>query len=316
MLSRGQSSAPYLTIERDFEIAYERTAITTMYAMNHCGMHCTNMPFDQDDKMKEHRFQPRDNVWCQRGCWRDSAADTAMQGLYGVASLPKYNYSLEELSQRSYNNWEQRRYQSFDEYPDGNVMPKEIFESVMPEGLPVCFSDMRPTPFVHRDDNDDKLLPCICGDHYGNETNVALEKLWMPIWPGYRNKTGLAGTCQTSFEKAKSGPVPMFEVYCNMGEHWPLNGEENNDFQAGADPLCQEFLEERKTLSEMHTLDEVNCVMCENDIGKRIKEAQQGRWGHGELDAHKPGGWENQDRYNFKAACDKFMSGRTCAIPA
>ena len=183
---------------------------------------------------------------------------------------------------------------------DANVKPKGG------AGLPVCLSTMKPGAFQTNDNNEDKKLPCTCGDPFGSETMDFFSRTSLAGWVGYDNGTGLARACSTSFARDKTRATQVFRTYCQLGQHWPRRDDPDDDdirhFMPGKDPNCPTFettLEELRQKSASRGLDhlkDIDCQMCIQDVAVSIMETQENGW---EPSPYSRGG----DAWCFEKAC-------------
>ena len=137
----------------------------------------------------------------------------------------------------------------------------------------ICFSlgfssEMAPHDF-HSKKNSDKVLPCFCGDMYGNETGAFLKAMHIEEWDGFKSK-GLHNACDTSYEKDSTSPPSTFMGYCRIAE---AGLAIDAGQQLPVDSRCEEFTNQVKNLPESQTLsvEERGRLMCRtSDLSRNL----------------------------------------------
>ena len=143
-------------------------------------------------------------------------------------------------------------------------------------GLPVCLSDIRRRSVYGHNDHD-KILPCDCGDSYGNEKNAFLRGAFMEDCIGFNNGKGLAEACQVSFAADHTNCLAIYPAFYEMKQHLPTRSVEIthlglNSIQA-QDVMCEDFRAENEFMNrERHSLEAMNCVMCTtSNVGFEVR---------------------------------------------
>lgn len=91
----------------------------------------------------------------------------------------------------SFQHWQENRYDSSPEalWPTiEQILSGDKHNTSSGAALPVCYSPQR----LLNDDNADKILPCICGDQFGNETKSFFQEANFPSWVAFKDGKGLA----------------------------------------------------------------------------------------------------------------------------
>ena len=155
---------------------------------------------------------------------------------------------------------------------------------------------MAPRDF-HKHDNNDKVLPCFCGDMYGNETGAFLKAMHIEEWDGFKHK-GLHNACDTSYQKDLTAPLSTFMGYCRIAEAGlAIDGGK----QLEPDKRCDSFTQKVKDLMESnnHSLNDTASTMCNSaGFGRSLCNDE------GQQDA--AAGSFNLYRYTFCSACGLY----------
>lgn len=135
---------------------------------------------------------------------------------------------------------------------------------------------MAPRDFHYEKKNTDKVLPCFCGDVYGNETSAFFKAMHIEAWGGFKHK-GLHNACDTSYEKDKTWPLSTFMGYCRIAEAGLAIDEGK---QLEPDKRCDDFTKAVKDLTESEGYDirDVSRYMCRTTkygLGLCYDEGQQ-----------------------------------------
>ena len=279
-----------------------------------CYLHCTENIVEPDLK-DTHTFiiKPEQGVVCQAQCWQNWG-QTKQLKMFGLQELMNdknhWGTNATDFLTQSYNHWQWSRYRSDIMFPTvQQLRDNTTSNSTTGAAVPVCYSP-QPIRSYNELRNQDKALPCICGDALGNETIEFFHETNFQSWVDIEGGKGLAEACQTSFEIGQTWPVQAYLTFCYLGWHYPVHADKHDvnatnggkhRFGFGADALCNQTKNEvREIVSIGGSNLDVNCHLCwQSDVGKRIKENQRRFVHHDTTDP--------RNHYNFKKACEKQM---------
>lgn len=91
--------------------------------------------------------------------------------------------------------------------------------------LPICYNDMVLHDFSNKTNMQDRFLPCVCGNQFGNETAAWIHEAGIDQWVDAKNGKNIAESCQRSFQTDRYRPVPAFLAFCGLGYHYPVRGD-------------------------------------------------------------------------------------------
>ena len=211
---------------------------------------------------------------------------------------------------QSYNHWRWSRYSPEIMFPTiDQLRENKTSDSTSGAAVPICYSP-QPVKSYNKGKNQDKALPCICGDEIGNETVSFFRETNFGSWVAAAGGKGLAEACQTSFQVDKTWPVQAYLAFCHLGWHFPVESDKHNAksgnsgkhrFGFGADAMCSQTEKEaREIISRGGSNLNVNCALCWlSPTGEAIKKNQRHYVHHSILD--------HRNKYNFKKACEEQM---------
>ena len=278
-----------------------------------CYLHCTKNLDESDLDDTTFILKPEPGIVCQAQCWQnwDQTKQLKMFGLDELRNKDNHwGTNATIFLNQSYSHWQWSRYRSDILFPSvEQLRDNKISDSTSGAAVPVCYSP-QPIKSYNKLRNQDKALPCICGDEMGNETISFFRETNFQSWVAVKGGKGLAEACQTSFEIGQTWPVQAYLAFCYLGWHFPVHADKHDvnstnggkhRFGFGADVLCNQTKQEvQEIISIGGSNMDVNCHLCwQSDVGKRIKENQRSYVHHSTLDHH--------NKYNFKQACEKQM---------
>jgi len=256
---------------------FTNAAISMALQRSMCYLHCTS---DSGSPLVNatHQFVPETGVVCQAQCLQDWKTPKQI-GMFGTKQLDtdgnEYGINATEYWHYSYEDWKETRYSTDPTYamPTISDLWSENSTELTSGGssLPVCFSPQPLHDYTNTKDDQDKPLPCICGDEFGNETLPFQVAAKLNTWTAFEDGKGLAEACAESFETDPVSPVQTFLTYCDLEWHWPnhknkeLNvpHDSHHLFANNSDPYCGAFKDEVQVLIDKNvTFDETNCQMC------------------------------------------------------
>ena len=278
-----------------------------------CYLHCTSNLDESDLDNDKFIIKPEAGTVCQAQCWQnwDQTKQLKMFGLEELMNEDNHwGTDAKTFLTQSYKHWQWSRYSPDLLFPSVEQLQVNAKpDTTSGAAVPVCYSP-QPIKDYNKLNNQDKALPCICGDEMGNETLSFFHETNFQSWVAVEKGKGLAEACQTSVERGKTWPVQAYLTFCYFGWHYPVHGDkhdahsgngEKHRFGLGADALCNQTESEVQEIVSIggSNLD-VNCHLCwQSDVGKRIKENQRHYVHHNTLDRH--------NHYNFEEACKKQM---------
>ena len=285
---------------------FKNAMISTALKSEMCHLHCTpsgDSPSDspsqcsgKEGSMSDARFCPVPGTLCQAQCWRNSKYSRMME-FYGLDALRDANNAwdvdMEDFVVGSYAHYQATRMQASEYFPSVEDLFRGEVTSRTGLFLPVCYdSKISPQAFGAKDRN--MALPCVCGNDYGNETGVFMSEAGFGNWVD--KDEHLADLCQRNMDEAKVLPVTDYMVLCELGYHWPVQADVDNQMNPGADQRCGEVGKLVARLeAKMMTPLELNCEICfEERVGQEIMRDQMGK-----VKKH-PG----RMTYNFQHGCD------------
>ncbi|KAG8528408.1 uncharacterized protein KY384_007326 [Bacidia gigantensis] len=314
-----------LLYEKEIEIKHmlERIivwqAIIAALSSQGCHIHCSDKKFNNiDGKIADSRWYPEPGIGCQHQCWRDSVK-TKNQELYGMDALKdnnnQFNYTLADIRNISFDTWQRERYNPTEDATMGTTMmdllPQDPVQSTRYGGLGVCMSHIAPDDFTQKH-NSDKVLPCYCGDEYGNETLQFLDSMNIQGWVNYspdRNDSGIgvSEACQTTFNHDHTNPLQAFLAHCKLENHYPRNDDPGPRerplmFAREPDPQCPDIeLAFRTNRILDHDLHNATCYACfVSEAGVKLKIHQCEFW--------------SDDDYTFANACHMYNDQHPCFV--
>ena len=218
-----------------------------------CYLHCTKNLAESDLDGNTFIIKPEPEVVCQAQCWQNWDQTKQLQ-MFGLKELMReendWGTDAESFLTQSYKHWQWSRYDADLLFPTVNQLRyNESSNSTSGAAVPVCYSP-QPIKSYNKLKNEDKALPCICGDEMGNETRLFFY--------------------ETNFQS------------------WAAADGGKHRFGLGADALCDQTKDEvREILWIGGSNLEVNCHLCwQSDVGKRIKEDQR-RYVHHDHSDHR-----------------------------
>ena len=278
-----------------------------------CYLHCTKNLDESDLDYQTFIIKPEPGIACQAQCWQNWDQTKQLE-MFGLDELMKkdnhWGTNATIFLNQSYSHWQWSRYRSDILFPSvEQLRDNKTSDSTSGAAVPLCYSS-QPIKSYNKLRNQDKALPCICGDEMGNETISFFRETNSQSWVAVEGKKGLAEACQTSFEIGQTWPVQAYLAFCYLGWHFPVHADKHDvnstnggkhRFGFGADVLCNQTKQEvQEIISIGGSNMDVNCHLCwQSDVGKRIKENQRSYVHHSTLDHH--------NKYNFKQACEKQM---------
>lgn len=277
-----------------------------------CYLHCTKN-LEESDLVDTFIIHPEPGVACRAQCWQnwDQTKQLKMFGLNELMNKDNdWGIDAESFLTQSYKHWQWSRYRSDMLFPTVDQLGEKANpDTTSGAAVPVCYSP-QPIKSYNKLNNEDKALPCICGDAIGNETTKFFHETNFQSWVAIEGGKGLAEACQTSFEIGQTWPVQAYLAFCNLGWHFPVHADKHDvhstnggkqRFGLGADVLCNQTRDEAQEIVSIGGSNlEVNCHLCwQSDVGKRIKESQRHYVRHDSLD--------HRNHYNFKTACERQM---------
>ena len=206
--------------------------------------------------------------------------------------------------------------------------------------IPVCYTPLEhPGDFFTREKEgrNKKELPCVCGDIWGNETELFYEMAqfhnwvgWTPDWarlPRIRTagrpstNLSLAGygagqMCLNHFRNENMPPAQTYLTLCKLNYAFPFGSATLVDDPwrmrpGGRDRHCEDtankvskLIEETKH-AQIDALVYVNCRFCEPDISQPIIVHQR-------HSIREHGTHGHRNRYNIKKACKVFRGKHSC----
>ena len=278
-----------------------------------CYLHCTKNIDESDLDDDTFIIKPEPGIVCQAQCWQNWA-QTKQLKMFGLQELMNkdnhWGTNATDFLTQSYKHWQWSRYRSDIMFPTvEQLRTNTTSDSTSGAAVPVCYSP-QPIKSYNKLSNQDKALPCICGDEMGNETTKFFHETNFQSWVAIEGGKGLAEACQTSFEIGQTWPVQAYLTFCYLGWHFPVDADKHDvkstnggkhRFGFGADALCNQTEKEVQEIVSIggSNLD-VNCHLCwQSDVGTRIKENQRHYVHHSTLD--------HRNKYNFKKACEEQM---------
>ena len=276
-----------------------------------CYLHCTPAKAKStSDRSSASLFSPQPGVLCQAQCWRNWRRGKNIQ-LFGLEQFvqPQYQSDLElqGFLNASFMHWQEYRLnQEFDVlFPTIDDLIDDKVSSTSGSFLPVCYSEfMAPQNFELRGHMNDRALPCICGNSFGNETMTFFREAGFDTWVAAGKGQGLATACQESMTNLAAPPVQTFLALCQLGWHFPLKTDSHHhQVQRGKDQHCDAVAAEAKDIIDGGGSSwDLNCKICyTSKTGEAIKNSQL------EYYDRKDVSW-----YNFAMACLLYDSNTSC----
>ena len=300
----------------NLEKVFSTRAINTILNEQNCYLQCSEKPLDPVPELEKARFSSSDNAtFCQHQFWRNHTT-TGNVFLYGLDVLRDpnnmFNVTIDYIEQAAIKKWRHDRKlkaKHKDKEPEltvNDLIPDD--SDTKPKGgmgLPVCLTTMKPGLFHTKDNNEDKKLPCVCGDILGSETPEFFQNLKISNWVNYHDGTGLAQACQTSFDRDKTSATQVFHTYCQLQQHFPTMYDRVSSFAPGQDWNCQHFegylakVSKEDRIKGDNSIWKIDCLMCHGEVRNHITAVQDLCWAPEGACPVKGG-----DSYNFGTACN------------
>lgn len=280
------SNHDYRVMTTTFEASLISASLKSQMCHLHCSPaepghenECASFKNGMGDGLSKSRFCPRPGVVCQAQCWRNSPHSKVVE-LYGVGELTAANspwdFDFGSYIQESYDHWSDHRGQPDHMFPSVDDLVSDKVTDPFGSFLPVCYDEhIRPDDFLGK---GDKAIPCTCGDAYGNETAIFFKAAGFDNWVELaKDRKALGERCMRNMYHAKVEPVEQFMTLCEVGSHWPVEGEHRQKMRDGKDKRCDAMAQLVKELrGKGIDEDGVTCEVCFNsDVGKSIQADQR-----------------------------------------
>lgn len=314
-------------VEADLKRHFTNAMISFSLKSSMCFLHCTLLvPGSYENRTLEDpahttiatsRFEPAPGTHCQAQCMQNfgvkHAKEVKMFGL-DVLSNPdnEFGITATEFVNASFVHWQQTHYAPNEYFPTiDEVISGKAGSTTSGSYLPICYNDMPLADFTNKTNMIDRVLPCICGDAFENETAAWMHDAGISQWVDADDGRNIAETCQRSFQTQMYRPVPSFLAICELGYHYPVHGDKkigipkdhHHRLGDGPDYYCKEVAKLASDLTEKGMDQEsVDCEVCDSETGKAIMKQQRGFVHHNGADPH----W---NRYNFQHACKYWCDG-------
>ncbi|MCJ1478264.1 hypothetical protein MMC13_006941 [Lambiella insularis] len=293
-------------IEHQMTNNFKNALISGFLKGQMCHLHCTtNIPETSDGSdpctLNGARFCPDPQTLCQAQCWQNSNKAKVME-VFGADSMMKWgnqwDITLQDFLKGSYEHWQQFRFRPTPQFPSIDDLLDNTVTDRSGSFLPVCMDHVvAPHPL---DEKDNVVIPCTCGDVYGNETRIFFEDAGFYHWSELAaNPTKLGHVCAADMEHARVHPVQELLTECELGSHWPVDGESEGTHGDGMDQYCEDLAQFVLLWRDTEGKSEaaINCLACFADpVGQNIMDEQQDK------EYFAP----HRSHYNFREGCRLF----------
>lgn len=303
---------------------FKNTMISAALKSQMCHIHCSSddsySAKDESGKcadalLAKHedvaaaQFCPAPRTMCQAQCWRNSvhAKNIALFGLDEISQPGnQWDMDLGPFLTASYNHWQTNRFNQSQPFPSIKDLMEDTVDTTSGSFLPVCYDEtVKPMDFLIKNSDQNRALPCVCGDSFGNETAYFFREAGFESWVD--KDAHLGDRCQRNMDAGHVSPVENFMNLCNLGFHWPVYMEDHHQIYPGPDYHCTAM---SKMVGQFRadglSSHEINCKVCfDSDVGKVIQEQQKGRVDKAHGFAHMT--------YNMKHGCKKLNKEHPCS---
>lgn len=220
--------------------------------------------------------------------------------MFGVDDLSKegnrFGITADEFINAAFTHWQENRYNQERYFPtiDEAIMGNNGTSS-SGSYMPICYNDMVLHDFSNKTNAQDRFLPCVCGDQFGNETTQFLHEAGLYQWTDADKGKNIAESCVRSFQTDLYRPVPSYLSLCGLGYHFPVRGDKElgiprdhrHRIGDGSDYYCDDLLQQATELAERGTSDvDLDCTLCLSDTGRAIMKLQRSYVHHNSADAY------------------------------
>ena len=269
-----------------FEVSLISAALKSQMCHLHCSPaqpghanDCASFKGALGDQLGKSRFCPRPGVVCQAQCWRNSPHSKVVE-LYGINELTSpgspWDFNFDSYVQESFEHWSDHRARPDHMFPSVDDIFSDAVTDPFGSFLPVCYDEhILPDDFLGK---GDKAIPCTCGDAYGNETALFFKAAGFDNWVAMeKGRKELGERCMRNMYHAKVEPVEQFMTLCELGSHWPVDGEHRQKMRDGKDKRCDAMAELVNGLRGKGVDEEgITCEACFNsEVGRSIQANQR-----------------------------------------